>query len=378
MSERFSFSRWWAIVRKEFLQLRRDRVTFAMIIGIPIIQMTLFGFAINTDPKHLPTAVIVADQSEFTRSFVAAMRNSGYFDIVATLADEDSGQRALVQGKVLFVLDIPAGFTRDLVKGARPSLLVEADATDSTAVGTALGALPSIADSVLHKDLTGPLSTLAAAPPAFDVQVHRLYNPEAITQYNVVPGLMGVILTMTMVMMTGLAITRERERGTMENLLATPVLPIEVTTGKIIPYVAIGLLQVSIILLAARFVFGVPFVGSVVTLYLSALLFVAANLSVGIMLSSLAQNQLQGVQLTFFYFLPNILLSGFMFPFAGMPGWARAIGNVLPLTYFNRLVRGILLKGADWPDLWPHLWPMMIFMVAVMAIAVRFYRRTLD
>ena len=377
-NERFSVARWWGIVRKEFLQLRRDRITFAMMVGVPIIQMTLFGFAINTDPKHLPTAVIAADQSEFTRSFIAAMRNSEYFDIVAVLPDEESGRRALTQGRVLFVLDIPAGFTRDLVKGAHPSLLVEADATDSVAVGTALGALPSIAQSAMQKDLVGPLSPLAAGPAAYDVQVHRLYNPEAVTQYNVVPGLMGVILTMTMVMMTGLAITRERERGTMENLLATPVLPLEVTTGKIIPYVAIGLVQVTIILLASRFVFHVPVVGNVATLYLSALLFVGANLSVGIMLSSLAQNQLQGVQLTFFYFLPNILLSGFMFPFAGMPKWAQALGNVLPLTYFNRLVRGILLKGADWPDLWPHLWPMLAFMVVMVTIAVRVYRRTLD
>ncbi len=378
MNERFSVVRWWGIVRKEFLQLRRDRLTFAMIVGIPIIQMTLFGFAINTDPKHLPTAVITADQSEFTRSFIAAMRNSDYFDIVATLPDQASGRRALMQGKVLFVLDIPAGFTRDVVKGAHPSLLVEADATDSTAVGTGLNALPSIVQSALQKDLVGPLAPLAGQPDAYDVQVHRLYNPEAITQYNVVPGLMGVILTMTMVIMTGLAITRERERGTMENLLATPVLPLEVTTGKIMPYVAIGLLQATIILAAARFVFSVPIVGNVALVYLAALLFIAATLAVGIMLSSLAQNQLQGVQLAFFYFLPNILLSGFMFPFAGMPKWAQAIGNVLPLTYFNRLVRGILLKGAGWSDMWPHVWPMMVFMLVVMAIAVRFYRRTLD
>jgi ABC-2 type transport system permease protein len=378
MSEGFSAVRWWGVVRKEFLQLRRDRLTFAMIVGIPIIQMTLFGFAINTDPKHLPTAVITADQSEFTRSFIAGMRNSDYFDIVATLPDQASGRRALTQGKVLFVLDIPAGFTRDVVKGAHPSLLVEADATDSTAVGAALNALPSIAQSALQKDLVGPLSRLAGQPDAYDVQVHRLYNPETITQYNVVPGLMGVILTMTMVIMTGLAITRERERGTMENLLATPVLPLEVTTGKIMPYVAIGLLQATIILVAARFVFGVPIVGNVALLYLSALLFIAATLGVGIMLSSLAQNQLQGVQLAFFYFLPNILLSGFMFPFAGMPKWAQVLGNLLPLTYFNRLVRGILLKGASWGDIWPHVWPMMVFLLVVMSIAVRFYRRTLD
>jgi len=374
----FSLARWWSILRKEFLQLRRDRVTFAMMIIIPIIQMTLFGFAINSDPKHLPTAVIAADQSEFTRSFIAAMRNSDYFDIVSTLPDEESGRRALAQGEVQFVLDIPAGFTRELAKGARPSLLVEADATDPIAIGAALGTLPSIAQAVLQRNLTGALSGLAVGPPAFDVQVHRLYNPETVTQYNIVPAVMGVILTMTMVMMTGLAITRERERGTMENLLATPVLPIEVMTGKIIPYIAIGLVQVTIILLAARFVFGVPFVGSVIDIYFAALLFVAANVTIGITLSSLAQNQLQAVQLTMFYFLPNVLLSGFMFPFAGMPKWAQMIGNVLPLTYFNRLIRGILLKGNAGADLWPHVWPLIIIACVTMAIAVRFYRRTLD
>jgi ABC-2 type transport system permease protein len=375
----FSIARWWAIVLKEFLQLRRDRVTFAMIIGIPIIQMTLFGFAINFDPKHLPTAVIAADQSEFTRSFIAAMRNSEYFHIVETLPDQQAGRRALTQGRVLFVLDIPENFTRELVRGKRPALRIDADGTDSVAVGSAISAVPPLVASVLRKDMTGALSSVApAAAGAFDVQVHRLYNPESITQYSVVPGLMGVILTMTMVMMTGLAITRERERGTMENLLATPVLPLEVTSGKIVPYVAIGMLQVTIILLAARFVFHVPILGNPLTLYLGALLFVGASLSVGIMLSSLAQNQLQGVQLAFFWFLPNILLSGFLIPFAGMPQWARAIGSVLPLTYFNRLVRGIMLKGAGWQDLWPHIWPMIVFMVVVMAIAVRVYRRTLD
>ncbi len=375
----FSLARWWAIVRKEFLQLRRDRITFAMMVGVPLLQMTLFGYAINFDPKHLPTALIANDYSEFTRSFIAAMRNSEYFDIVTMLPDEQSGVRALTQGRVLFVLDIPQGFTRDLVKGAHPILRVDADATDSVAVGTALAVLPSLVQSVLDKDATGPLANLAAsAPAAFQVQVHRQYNPESATQYNVIPGLMGVILTMTMVMMTGLSITRERERGTMENLLATPVRPLEVTSGKIIPYIAIGLVQVTIILLAAHFVFHVPVLGSPLTLYLSALLFIGASLAVGIMLSSLAQNQLQGVQLTFFWFLPNILLSGFAFPFAGMPRWAQWIGNVLPLTYFNRLVREILLKGALLADLWPNLWPMLLFMIVAMFIAVRVYRRTLD
>ncbi|WP_174490634.1 ABC transporter permease [Paraburkholderia oxyphila] len=374
----FSVSRWWSIVLKEFLQLKRDRVTFAMIVGLPIIQLTLFGYAINTDPKHLPTAIVVSDDSPFSRSFVAGMKNSDYFDVVETLPDEASARHALARGSVQFVLSIPVDFSRRLLRGERPSLLVEADATDPTAITTALAALPGLIAPAAAKDLTGPLAHLNGAPAAFDVQVHRLYNPEGITQYNVVPGLMGVILTLTMVMMTGLAITRERERGTMENLLAMPVLPIEVMTGKIVPYVAIGLVQATIIVLAARFVFDVPFAGSLVALYLSALLFIAANLTVGITLSSLAQNQLQAMQLAVFYFLPNLLLSGFMFPFAGMPIWAQRIGDLLPLTYFNRLVRGVLLKGNGWADLWPSVWPLAVFAAVVMAIAVRFYRRTLD
>jgi ABC-2 type transport system permease protein len=374
----FSFARWWAMVTKEFLQLRRDRVTFAMIVGIPIIQLTLFGYAINTDPKHMPTALIVGDQSELTRSFVAAMRNSEYFRITEELPDEEAGRRALAQGSAQFVLNVPAGFTRRVLRGERPALLLEADASDPTATGAALAASSQLVDAVARKDLTGPYAALAASPPPFDVVVHRLYNPESITQYNIVPGLMGVILTMTLVMMTGLAITRERERGTMENLLAMPLTPLEVMTGKIIPYIAIGLIQATIILLAARYVFDVPFVGSVTALYGASLLFIACQLTVGITLSSLAANQLQAMQFTFFYFLPNILLSGFMFPFRGMPEWAQWLGSVLPLTYFNRIVRGILLKGNDWPDLWPSLWPLIVFALVVMAIAVRFYRRTLD
>ncbi|CAB3787658.1 ABC transporter permease [Paraburkholderia fynbosensis] len=374
----FSLSRWWSIVLKEFLQLRRDRITFAMIIGLPIVQLSLFGFAINTNPRHLPTAVVIHDQSEFSRSFVAAMTNSAYFNVIESLPDEEAGRRALAQGRVQFVLNVPVDFSAKLLRGEHPSLLVEADATDPTATSTAVAALPGLIQPVADKDITGPLAHLNGGPSAFGVQVHNLYNPEGITQYNVVPGLMGVILTMTLVMMTGLAITRERERGTMENLLATPVLPIEVMTGKIVPYIAIGLIQASIILAATRFVFNVPFVGSPVAIYLAALLFIAANLTVGITLSSLAQNQLQAMQLTFFYFLPNILLSGFMFPFAGMPRWAQFIGNLLPLTYFNRLIRGILLKGNGWADLWPSVWPMMLFTAIVMAIALRFYRRTLD
>ncbi|GHD70058.1 ABC transporter permease [Jeongeupia chitinilytica] len=378
MSWRVALGRWWGIVLKEFLQLRRDRITFGMIVGLPIVQLTLFGYAINSDPKQMPTAVVMADHSEFTRSYVAAMRNSDYFRIVGEPQDEAQAHGALARGDVLFVLNIPAGFTRSLLRGERPALLVEADATDPMATSVALSAVQQLAESVADKDLRGVLAPLAGSGPAFEVRVHRLYNPEGNTQFNTVPGLMGVILTMTMVMMTGLAMTRERERGTMENLLATPVRPIEVMTGKIVPYVAIGLVQATIILLAARYVFSVPFAGSLLAVYVSALVFIAANLTVGITLSSLAQNQLQAMQLTMFYFLPNMLLSGFMFPFQGMPGWAQAIGSVLPLTHFNRLIRGILLKGNGWAELWPNIWPLLLFTAVVMLVAVRFYRRTLD
>lgn len=374
----FSVTRWWSIVRKEFLQLRRDRVTFAMIAGIPIIQMALFGYAINTDPKHLDTALIGGDNTDITRSFIWAMKNSAYFKFVGELPSEAAGREALARGEVLFVVNIPAGFTRQLLRNEKPALLIEADATDPTAGGNAIAALNGITQSVVQKELTGQLASLAGTPAPFDVRIHRLFNPDGITQYNVVPGLMGVILTLTMVMMTGLAITRERERGTMENLLAMPSAPVEVMTGKLIPYIGIGMIQASIILAAARYIFHVPFFGNIGAIYLSALLFIAANLTVGITLSSLAQNQLQAVQLAVFYFLPNILLSGFMFPFQGMPKWAQVLGNLLPLTYFNRLIRGIMLKGNGWSNSWPSVWPLIVFTVVMMTIAVMTYRRTLD
>src|SRR4051794_24406738 len=375
---RWSFARFWGIVLKEFLQLRRERITFAMVLGIPIAQLLLFGYAINTDPRNLPTAIIAADRSEFTRSYIAAMKTTGYFDMVGELPDEEAGRLALARGEVQFVLNIPAGFTRDLLRGERPAMLIEADATDPSAVATAIGSMQQLVSSVAVKDLKGPLSSLSGGVTPFEVRLHRLYNPEGITQRNIVPGLMGVILTMTMVMMTGLAMTRERERGTMENLLATPVNPLEVMTGKIVPYIFIGLIQSTIILIAARYLFRVPIFGSLVTVYAVILVFVAANLTVGITLSSIAQNQLQAMQLTFFYFLPSMLLSGFMFPFQGMPGWAQAIGEVLPATHFMRLVRGILLKGNGWAELWPNIWPLMAFTLVVMAFALIFYRKTLD
>lgn len=374
----FSICRWWGIVLKEFLQLRRDRITFAMIVGMPIIQLTIFGFAINTDPKHLTTGMIINDESIFSRSFIASMKNTSYFNIVKRYQTEAEGQNALARGDVQFVVNIPPDFSRTLLRKERPAILVQADATDPSATGNAIAALSDLTKYVGYKDFIGPLSYLADTEPSFEIQVQRLYNPERITQYNIIPGLLGVILTMTMVMMTGLAMTRERERGTMENLLATPAKPIEVITGKIVPYILIGLVQATIVILASYYVFSVPFIGSIIAIYVSTLLFIAANLTVGITFSSLAKNQLQAVQLTFFYFLPNILLSGFMFPFVGMPQWAQILGGVLPMTYYNRLTRGILLKGNGWDTLWPNMWPLLFFTFIVMFIALKFYRKTLD
>lgn len=374
----WSFTRWWGIVVKEFIQLKRDRLTFGMIIGIPIIQLTLFGFAINTDPKRLPTAVITADHSEFTRSLLAGLETTGYFRLVRHYADERAGAEALARGEVQFVVNIPVDFSRKLLRGEHPAVLVEADASDPVATGNALTALLQLPQTVLQKDLRGPLAALMGRDPPFELRIQRLYNPEGITQYNIVPGLMGVILTMTMVMMTALAMTRERERGTMENLLATPALPVEVMTGKIIPFIMIGLLQASIIVLAAYSVFHVPFVGSTVALYTVILVFIAANLTLGITFSSLARNQLQAMQMTFFFFLPSILLSGFLFPFRGMPRWAQILGELLPLTHFVRLVRGILLKGNAWPELWQNVWPLLLFMLVVLLAGLKLYRKTLD
>jgi ABC-2 type transport system permease protein len=374
----FSPSRWLGIVTKEFIQLKRDRLTFGMIVGIPVIQLVLFGFAINTDPKHLPTAALVADRGEFSRSILAGFKNSAYFDFIGEARDEADADRMLATGEAQFVVTIPEDFSRRLVHGEHPALLLEADATDPVATGSAIAAVNQLAQSVLAHDLTGALAPLAATPNAFEVRIHSRYNPEAITQYNIVPGLLGVILTMTMIMMTGLAITRERERGTMENLLATPATALEVMTGKIVPYVMIGLIQVTLVLVLARYLFGVPILGSLLLLYSMVLLFIAANLTLGLTFSSLARNQLQAMQMTFFFFLPSMLLSGFLFPFRGMPEWAQVLGQALPLTHFLRIVRGVLLKGNGFDLIVPEAWPIAVFMLAVIAIGLRFWRSTLD
>jgi len=373
-----SWARFLAVLLKEFVQMRRDRLTFAMIVGIPILQLALFGYAINTDPKALPTVVVVQDASPFTRSLLAALQNTGYFKIVDQFAGEAQADRALQRGDAQFAIIIPPDFSRRLERGERPVLLVAADATDPAATGNALAALEHIGQQALDHDLIGPLAALRPGQTPFEIRVQRRYNPEGVTQYNIVPGLLGVILQMTMVMMTAFAITRERERGTMENLLATPVRPLEVMAGKIVPYILVGFVQAGIILLAAWALFDVPMYGSAPVLMLGMILFIAALLALGFTISTLARNQLQAMQMTFFFFLPSMLLSGFMFPFRGMPRWAQIIGEVFPLTHFLRVVRGVLLKGASLGDTWPHLWPIALFLVAMTLLALGRYRETLD
>ena len=378
MNRYFSWARFLAVMMKEFVQMRRDRLTFAMMVGIPILQLILFGFAINSDPRALPTAVLAADNSEFSRSFLRAMENSGYFRIVRQVTSEREVDRLLAEGRVQFVITVPENFSRKLVRGERPVLLVEADAADPAATSNAVSALQNLNQTALARDLVGSLAHLRHGPPPFEVRVHRRYNPEGITQYNIVPGLIGTILTMTMVIMTSLAMTREHERGTMENLLATPVRPIEVMAGKIVPYIIVGYIQVAIILAAAKVLFTVPVVGSVVLLSVVLVLFIAANLAVGFTFSTLAKNQLQAMQMAFFFFLPSILLSGFMFPFRGMPEWAQWLGEVLPLTHFLRILRGILLKGNGIAEIAPELWPIAAFLLVAAGIALLRYRETLD
>ena len=375
---RFSMQRMLAVFIKEFQQMLRDRLTFGMAVGVPILQLVLFGYAINTDPRGLPTALVAADTTPMTASIVATLQNTGYFKIVHQGTSEAAAERLLEAGDVQFLVIIPPHFTRSLVRGERPSLLVAVDATDPSASGNALAALNAAAAQALTRDLAGPLHSLQGKPQPYDVVVHRRYNPEGLSRYNIVPGLIGTILTMTMVMLTALAMTRERERGTMENLLATPVLPAEVMAGKILPYVVIGYVQLGVIMGAAWLLFEVPLQGSFMLLMAMIGVFIVANLGVGFTFSTLARNQLQAMQMTFFFFLPSMLLSGFMFPFRAMPEWAQWLGEVLPLTHFLRIVRGIMLKGNTASMLLPELWPMLAFMAVAGVLALRRYRQTLD
>jgi ABC-2 type transport system permease protein len=367
-----------AIFGKELVHMRRDRLTFGMMFGIPIVQLVLFGYAINLDPKNLPAALLLEEQTPIVRTLVQGLETSGYYDFVTAIDDPAQGRDLLARGEVAFVVTVPRGFTRQLVRGERPQLLIEADASDPAAASNAIGSAEAILQSAIRHELRGPLRDLMPEDASFEVIVQAHYNPEGKTSYNIVPGLLGVILTMTLVMITSMAMTREAEHGTLENLLAMPAAPGEVMLGKIMPYVLVGATQTTVILLAGEQLFGVPFEGPLALLALGVTIFVVANLALGFTFSTIAKSQMQAMQLTFFFFLPSLLLSGFMFPYRGMPGWAQILGEAFPLTHFLRIVRGVMLKDANLSQLQAPLLALCLFTALVVAVAMLRYRRTLD
>ena len=376
----FSLARVWAVLTKEFIQLSRDRITYAMILIMPIVQILLFGYAINNDPRGLPTAVLAQDHGTFARSVVSGLQNSGYFKVTHMVSGPDELDRLIARGSVQFAVTIPPDFSRRVVRGDRPQVLIEADATDPAATGGAVAALAALPSEALRHDLKGALAAMPGRP-AFEVVIHRRYNPEIVTAYNIVPGLLGVILTMTLVMMTALGVTRERERGTMESLLATPVRPLEVMVGKLAPYVGVGVVQAVVVLTAAAVLFEVPMAatpGAWAALTLGVGLFIIGSLALGFLISTVARNQLQAMQMSIFYLLPSILLSGFAFPFRGMPGWAQALGEALPVTHVLRIVRGALLKGGELDAAAADVGALALFVLVVTTLAMARYRTTLD
>lgn len=378
MNRVVSWARVGAVFLKELVQMRRDRLTFAIMLFMPVMQLLLFGYAINTDPRHLPAVVHVREEGPLTRSFLASLAASSYFDIVAVSADSDEADAMLRRGDAMFLIEIPDGFETRMVRGERPQILVAADASDPVAAGGPVAAVQEVALRAFAPELEGALSDLAPQAAPFEIVAHRRFNPAAVTAFNIVPGLLGVILTMTLVMITSIALTREVERGTMETLLATPVRPLEVMIGKTTPYVLVGAIQVALVMIAARFLFQVPFTGSVLAFLAGVAVFLFANLMLGYLISTVARSQMQAMQLTFFVFLPSILLSGFMFPFRAMPHWAQAIGEGLPLTHFLRLVRKVVLKDGGFGDVLPDIGPLLVILAVLTSAALLRFRQRLD
>ena len=378
MNSVFSFARLGALLIKEFIQMRRDRITFAMMLGVPLMQLVLFGYAINNDPKSLPAALVATSSDPYTRAIVAALQTTGYyrFDHVARTAEE--AEFLMARGDVAFVVTIPADFARRVERGDNPQILIEADATDPAAASGAISTLGTVASQALLRAQGMQEAAAEAALGQLDVVVHQRYNPEGISQYNIVPGLLGVILQMTLVMMTSIALTREAERGTMENLLAMPSSPLEIMLGKVLPYLAVGGVQVVVVLAAAKLLFAIPFIGSMSLLLTAVLIFVLALVLLGYTISTIARTQMQALQLTFFFFLPSILLSGFMFPYRGMPGWAQIFGEILPLTHFLRIIRAVMLKGAELPAVAGEIGWLLVFVALFAGVALVRFRRTLD
>lgn len=378
MSRFFSLRRLHALLRKEVIQMRRDRITFAMMLGIPLIQLLLFGFAINTDPKGLPAALVAPTQDRYTRAMVSALELTGYYRFTHPSTSAAEAERLITRGRVSFVVTVPSDFGRRVERGDHPTILIEADATDPSVASGAISTLGTVAAEALLRERGLEAQAAVSAAEQLQVTVHRRYNPEGITQYNIVPGLLGVILQMTMVMMTSMALTREIERGTMENLLSMPATPLEIMLGKVLPYLGVGAVQVAVVLVAAKLIFDVPFVGALPLLLLGVFVFVASLVILGYLISTAARTQMQAMQLTFFFFLPSLLLSGFMFPYRGMPGWAQILGEIFPLTHFLRLIRAIMLKGADYAGIAQPMAALTVFVLIYAALALMRFRRTLD
>jgi ABC-2 type transport system permease protein len=378
MNRLLSFRRLAAMLTKEVIQMRRDRVTFAMMLGIPLLQLVLFGFAINSDPKGLPAALVAPTQDRYTRAIVSALELTGYYRFTHPAASAAEAEQLITRGDVSFVVTVPSDFGRRVERGDRPEILIEADATDPSVASGAISTLGTVAADALLRERGTEAEAAAAAASQLQVTVHKRYNPEGITQYNIVPGLLGVILQMTMVMMTSMALTREIERGTMENLLSMPATPVEIMLGKVLPYLGVGGVQVVVVLVAAKLIFGVPFVGALPLLLAGVFVFVAALVILGYLISTAARTQMQAMQLTFFFFLPSLLLSGFMFPYRGMPGWAQVLGEIFPLTHFLRLIRAVMLKGADYAGIAQPMAALVLFVVAFATLALLRFRRTLD
>lgn len=378
MNTIFSPVRLGAMLAKEFIQMRRDRITFAMMLGIPVLLLILFGFAINSDPKRLPAALVALSHDHYTRAMVTALENTSYYRFSHVTRSSAEAEALLEDGTVSFIVTIPSDFAERVDRNDHPQILIEADATDPAVASGAISTLSTVASDALLRERGAEAEADIQKANSLEVVVHKKYNPEGVTQYNIVPGLLGVILQMTMVMMTSIALTRETERGTMENLLAMPASPLEIMLGKVLPYLVVGAVQVVVILLAAKYLFSVPFFGSLTLLLTGILIFVFALVLLGYAISTLARTQMQAMQLSFFFFLPSILLSGFMFPFRGMPGWAQLIGEVLPLTHFLRVVRAIMLKGGGYASVSVEIWVLVLFVLIYAGLALLRFRRTLD
>lgn len=372
----FSLRRAMAMLIKETLQIRRDPATILMAVMIPIVQILLFGSAINTNPRNLPAALVIGDSSREVRDIVTALGNTGYFALTPYESDA-AASRALARGEVLYIVNIPPGFTRQLIRGEAPQILIDADATDQVTIAAGTAALPALQARALSRDLAIPVAG-STGSGNFSFTLHARYNPEQITAYTIVPGLIGVVLSFSTLVLTTIAITRERETGTMETLLSLPLQPLEVMFGKIVPYIGLGYVQVAVTLITATLVFGVPVAGSLILLLATTGLFIASNLALGFLLSTIAETQMQAQQMAMFMLLPSFLLSGFAFPFQGMPQWARIAGEMIPMTHMNRICRGIMLKGLGFSDIMAEILALLVFAILTGVLARQFYRTTLD